>query len=252
MIKLYDLLLEATQGKPKAIFLAGPAGSGKSYISKKIIPSSFTTINVDDTYEELLKKAGIGLKQKDFGVDQNTIAGKLMAQARKDTQDKFNDRITKKQNVVIDSVGAASGPVQKKKEELEALGYECIMIMIYVNPLTSLERNKQRDRSLMPGIVLKSWHGVNANINAYKNIFGDNFHIINNDPNVSNKFSRDQVEPYFKDSNPNAGKKKSPEELAKSNAEKDKMYKEIEAMVKTLPKFDTIDSVKATINNFIK
>ena len=54
MIKLIELLQEIT-GKSKAIFLAGPAGSGKSYITKQILPSNFTTINVDDTYEELLK-----------------------------------------------------------------------------------------------------------------------------------------------------------------------------------------------------
>jgi len=34
--------------------MAGPAGSGKSYISSKLVPSDFKTINVDDTYEELL------------------------------------------------------------------------------------------------------------------------------------------------------------------------------------------------------
>ncbi len=54
MIKLYDLLLEI-QGNPKAIFIAGSAGSGKSYLSKQLIPSSFVKINVDDTYEESLK-----------------------------------------------------------------------------------------------------------------------------------------------------------------------------------------------------
>ena len=37
MIKLFDLLKEITE-KPKAIFLAGPAGSGKSYTIKKLLP----------------------------------------------------------------------------------------------------------------------------------------------------------------------------------------------------------------------
>ena len=50
MIKLMDLLLEVS-ARPKAIFLAGPAGSGKTYISKQLIPSNLTVINVDDTYE---------------------------------------------------------------------------------------------------------------------------------------------------------------------------------------------------------
>jgi len=40
--------------KPKAIFLAGPAGSGKSYMNRLLIPQNFQTINSDDTYEELL------------------------------------------------------------------------------------------------------------------------------------------------------------------------------------------------------
>ena len=52
MIGLISLLKEI-QGKPKAIFMAGPAGSGKSYISSKLVPSDFQTINVDDTYEDL-------------------------------------------------------------------------------------------------------------------------------------------------------------------------------------------------------
>jgi hypothetical protein len=42
------------------------------------------------------------------------------------------------------------------------------MLMIYVSPLTSLERNQQRDRSLMPGIVLRTWRDVNKNIETYK------------------------------------------------------------------------------------
>lgn len=252
MIKLYDLLLENIQGKPKAIFLAGPAGSGKSYISKKLIPSSFTVINVDDTYEELLKKSGLGLKQKDFNLDQNTQAGKLIAQARKDTQIKLNDKVSKKQNIIIDSVAGSVGPVEKKKKELEDLGYECIMIMVYVSPLTSLERNKQRDRSLLPGIVLKTWHAVNTNIDAFKKLFGDRFFIINNETNKDASFSLDKLQPYLDDSNPNAGKQKSPEEQAKSKQEKEKLNKEIEAMAKKIPDFDSLENVKQKIDQFIK
>ena len=89
MISLVQLLKEV-QSSPKAIFLAGPAGSGKTYTSSKLIPNSFITINSDDTYEELLKASGIGLKQKDFTPDQLSQAGKLQAQARKTTKDKLS------------------------------------------------------------------------------------------------------------------------------------------------------------------
>ena len=53
MVSLVKLLKEI-QSKPKAIFLAGPAGSGKSTFIKNNIPN-LKVINVDDTYEELLK-----------------------------------------------------------------------------------------------------------------------------------------------------------------------------------------------------
>jgi dephospho-CoA kinase len=88
MIKLINILKEIAE-KPKAIFLAGPAGSGKSYTIKQLIqPDQFNVINIDDTYEELLKTAGLGMSQKDFGPEELSQAAKLMAQAQKSTKEK--------------------------------------------------------------------------------------------------------------------------------------------------------------------
>jgi dephospho-CoA kinase len=250
MIKLSTLLKEITS-KPKAIFLAGPAGSGKTYISKQLIPSSLKVINSDDTYEELLKASGIGLKQKDFTPDQLSQAAKLQAQARKTTQDTLAKSIEDKNNIVIDGTGAASNPVLKKKQQLEDLGYETLMVMVYVSPLTSLERNQQRDRSLMPGIVLRTWRDVNKNIDIYRQAFGENFILLNNNPEDANKgFSPELIKPYTQASSA-IGKPKTPEEIAKSRAEKDQLNKEIEVMVKQLPEFDSVDSAKSKIQNFI-
>jgi predicted kinase len=250
MISLVQLLKEV-KGTPKAIFLAGPAGSGKSYISSKLIPNTFTVINSDDTYEELLKASGIGLKQKDFTPDQLSQASKLQAQARKVTQDKLAKSVEDKNNIVIDGTGAASGPVLKKKQQLEDLGYETLMLMIYVSPLTSLERNQQRDRSLMPGIVLRTWRDVNKNIETYKQAFGNNFILLNNNPKDTNReFNADLLEPYIQDSTA-IGKPKTPEDQAKSDADKAQLNKDIESMVNQLPKFDSIDTAKNKINEFV-
>lgn len=250
MIKLSTLLKEIT-GKPKAIFLAGPAGSGKTYISKQLIPSSLKVINSDDTYEELLKASGIGLKQKDFTPDQLSQAAKMQAQARKITQDTLSKSMEDKNDIVIDGTGAASNPVLKKKQQLEDLGYETLMLMVYVSPLTSLERNAQRDRSLMPGIVLRTWRDVNKNIDIYRQAFGKNFILLNNNTEDSNQdFSPELIKPYTQDSAA-VGKPKTPEEMAKSKAEKEALNKDIEVMIKKLPEFDSIDSAKSKIQNFI-
>jgi predicted kinase len=250
MIKLTKLLLEV-MGSPKAIFLAGPAGSGKSYITKQLLPSNFTTINVDDTYEELLKASGLGLKQTDFTSDELSQAAKLMGQAQKATKEKFAQSSSEKQNLIIDGTGGASKPLLKKKQELEDLGYECMMVMLYVSPITSLQRNSERDRSLMPSIVLRTWRDVNQNINVYRQAFGDKFILINNDPKDVNKgFSLELIKPYITSSKA-AGKPKSPEEQAKSEAEKQKLNSDIEALVKELPEFDTLESAKSKINEFV-
>jgi hypothetical protein len=125
------------------------------------------------------------------------------------------------------------------------------MLMIYVSPLTSLERNQKRDRSLMPGIVLRTWRDVNKNIELYKQAFGNDFILLNNNPKDANKeFNADLLEPYVQDSSA-IGKPKSPEEQAKSDADKAKLNKDIESMITQLPEFDTLDTAKNKINEFI-
>jgi len=251
MIKLTSLLLEIVT-KPKAIFIAGAAGSGKGYISKQLLPSSYTIINSDDTYEELLKASGIGLKQKDFTPDQLSQAAKFQSQAKKDTQSKLEKSIESRNNLIIDSTGGSTKVVLNKKKELEDLGYECMMVMVYVSPITSLQRNMQRDRSLMPSIVLRSWRDVNTNIDAYKQAFGDKFILVNNDPKDTNKeFSQELIEPFFKDTKA-VGKPKTAEEEAKSKAERDKLMNDIKGMINKLPEFTSIEQAKTKINNFIK
>ena len=250
MVKLIQLLREVTNS-PKAIFLAGPAGSGKSYISKQLLPTNFTTINIDDTYEELLKASGLGLKQKDFTADQLSQAAKLMGQAQKATKEKLAQTSAEKQNLIIDGTGGASRPLLSKKQELENLGYKCLMLMIYVSPLVSLERNQNRDRSLMPGIILRTWRDVNQNINVYKQEFGDNFILINNDPEGANKTFSPELTKTFFQASAAKGKPKTPEEIAKSKAEREKINADIKNMVENLPEFTTIESAKSKINEFI-
>jgi predicted kinase len=251
MIGLISLLKEI-QGKPKAIFMAGPAGSGKSFISQKLVPSNFNTINVDDTYEELLKSSGIGLKLAKMSPDELKKAGELMGQARKATDAKLQDASKNAKNLLIDSVGGSSKVLLKKKAELEALGYDTFMIMTYVSPITSLERNKQRDRSLLPSIVIRSWRDVNKNIDVYRQAFDNNFVLLNNDPKDANKdFNEDFIYKNYIEPLGQKKKKKTPDEKAKSKAESEQLYSDIKQTLKSQPEFDTVEQAKTKITNFI-
>jgi predicted kinase len=251
MIGLISLLKEI-EGTPKAIFMAGPAGSGKSYISSKLVPSDFTTINVDDTYEELLKSSGIGMKLAQMSPDELKKAGELMGQARKTTDTKYQDALKNAKNLVIDSVGGSSKTLLKKKQQLEDLGYTTFMIMTYVSPITSLERNMKRDRSLLPSIVLRSWRDVNKNIDTYKQAFGGDFTLVNLDPDDANKnFDEEFIYQTFIKPLGQVGKEKSPEEIAKSKAETEQIYSDIKQTLNTQPEFDTLEQSQQKITNFI-
>jgi len=251
MIKLLDLLKEA-QGKPKAIFLAGPAGSGKTFTSAQLIPKTLTVINVDDTYEELLKAAGLGMKIADFNQDQLSQAAKLMGQAQKATKEKYAELSGAKKDIIIDGTGAASKPLLKKKQELEALGYDTMMVMIWVSPYTSLERNASRDRALAPAIVVKTWAGVNANIDNYKQAFGDKFVLINNDPTGKAEYDPAVARERFFKTVKGSGKVYTPDEKVKRDKEILDLNTAIQALVKRTPEFTSMEDAKSKINTFLK
>jgi hypothetical protein len=184
--------------------------------------------------------------------DELKKAGELMGQARKTTDVKYKDTLKDAKNILIDSVGGSSKTLLKKKQELEDLGYETAMIMTYVSPITSLERNMKRDRSLLPSIVIRSWRDVNKNIDTYRQAFGDNFILLNLDPEDAKKgFDEEYIFKTFIKPLGQVGKEKSPEELAKSEKEKQQIYSDIKSAIQSQPKFDTEEQAKTKITNFI-
>jgi predicted kinase len=231
--------------------MAGPAGSGKTFVSAQLIPKNLTVINVDDTYEELLKAAGLGMKIADFDQDQLSQAGKLMGQAQKATKEKYAQLSAEKKDIIIDGTGAASKPLLKKKAELEELGYDTMMVMIWVSPYTSLARNASRDRALAPSIVLKTWAGVNANIDTYAQAFGDKFALINNDPEGKLEFDPAYAKKTFFQTVKGSGKVYTPDERAKRDQEILDLNTAIQTLVKRTPEFTSIGDAKSKINTFL-
>jgi dephospho-CoA kinase len=249
MISLVQLLKEIQSG-PKAIFMAGPAGAGKTFILNKLGIKGFTIINVDEDFETFLKQE---LGKEDFASmspEELSVAAKLMGKARTTTREKETQAVTSLQNIVIDGTGAASKPILKKKQELESLGYETFMVLIYVSPMTSLKRNAERGRSLPTTAVLKSWQGLVSNIDTYKQVFEDNIVIINNDPpdyEVDLSFDPERIQKMFPMPQ---GKPKTPEELEKSKAKKEKTNQEIKTLLNIERMFDDFETAKQKVNKF--
>ena len=248
MISLIRLLKEV-QEQPKAILMAGPAGAGKSYTLNQLGLQNFTTINVDDDFEALLQKE---LGKSDFASmspEELSTAAKMMGKARATTREKELLATTNLNNIVVDGTGASYKVVAKKKEELEKMGYQVFMLLIYVSPMTSLKRNAERSRSLPTSAVLKSWGSVVNNIGAYKQLFGNNIAVINNDPSdVDKSFNPEEIQKLFPMPK---GREKTPEEIVKIKAEREATNKQIQSLLQQEPEFDTLDTAKAKVNEFV-
>lgn len=249
MISLVQLLKEV-QDQPKAILMAGPAGAGKTYILNQLGLQNFTTINVDEDFEALLQKE---LGKSDFSSmspEELSIAAKMMGKARATTREKEMLATTSLNNIVVDGTGASYKVIAKKKEELENIGYDVFMVLIYVSPMTSLIRNAERGRSLPTSAVLKSWSGVVNNITSYRQLFGNNIVVINNDPsNADKSFDSESIQQLFPQPK---GKPKSPEELEKSKLEKETVNKQIQSLLQSTPEFDNLDKAKLKVNEFTR
>ena len=224
-MKLIEALLSEASGRPKAIFMAGPAGAGKSTILKKLNLEGFNVINVDDTYEELLKQEfGDDIDFSKMSPEQLSQAAKFMGTARKATKEKESTAIENLASIIIDGTGAASKPLLKKKASLEEIGYT-FMIALYVSPMTSLKRNADRGRSLPTPAVLNSWAGLTKNLEEYMTVFGNNIAIVDNDPEDADKtYDKETVMKMFPSPK---GKPKTPEEQEKSKQKKEELNQQI-------------------------
>lgn len=181
----------------KAVFLAGGAGSGKSFITSKVFgydgrtavsPMGVKILNSDFFFERFLKKSGLP-----FVIDladEETYAKQSIERAR--AKDKvelqkalFLDGMLP---IIIDGTGRDVDKILLTKQELEDFGYDCSMIFVNTSLEVALERNANRDRKVDPSIATKMWYKVQNNIGIFQREFeNNNFYIIDNSEILSDK-----------------------------------------------------------------
>jgi len=237
-VKLYDILQEI-QGKPKAIILAGAPGAGKGYILRGLDLGGLKIMNVDDQYIANLKQSNVSLDLKNSTPEERSKGAVAMASAVKDFKQDVASTIEGKESFILDGTGASYKTTVKLKDELEAAGYEVFMLYVYTDLERSLKQNQNRyektdgqDRSLAPGIVMKTWKEVTQNFKPYKDLFGSNFTSVANtleDQEISSL--ENIINIYLTPFDPKGTKPKTPKEQARSDARKAKDAEEIKAML---------------------
>lgn len=164
MIKLTDLLKEV-QNKPKAIIMAGGASVGKSTILKTIESQlkGFENLNADKYVED-----------KD-----SPMFGNLSAASTQIRKRDLPSAIEAKRNLIYDTTASNLSTLQPTLDMLNEGGYDIMMIMVYAHPIVSFLRNYKRERKVPAAGVLGTWGNVYNLLDEYKNIFGDNFILVN-------------------------------------------------------------------------
>ena len=163
----------------KAVFLAGGPGSGKSFVVGQTALTSFglKLVNSDDTFEHLLKKAGLEATPKDIFSDKGqAIRGKAKAITGNKQVGYMNGRL----GLVIDGTGKDFGKIQRQATALKKLGYEVAMIFVNTDLDTAQSRNQKRERTLPEKQVETMWKDVQKNIGKFQNMFDNNFHVVDN------------------------------------------------------------------------
>ena len=162
MIKLSEILLEATAG-PKAVIMAGGAGSGKTYLLNQLGLDSLLNLNpdkyVEDPDHQYYNKLGPAANQ----------VAKDAAQAAEE-----------KTSFVWDTT-ASGAKFEKQLDDLLAKKYKVYMVMVYAHPMISYISNFQRGRNIPASSVFTTWRNAYQKIEDFRRKLKGNFSIFVND-----------------------------------------------------------------------
>ena len=166
MIKLSNLILEATAG-PKAVVMAGGAGAGKSYLLNQLNLDSLHLVNPDKYIEDPDHPAYGKLTPGTIAADKEAA-----------------ELISNRQSFVWDTTLANP----KKVKEMLASKYKVYIVMVYTHPMQAFISNFQRERNVPASAVFSTWRNVYQLIDDYIKMTKGNFSLF---VNIRKEFEND-------------------------------------------------------------
>ena len=136
----------------KAIYILGPAGAGKSYVSKNMlgIPmKQFFNTNSDEIVEDVFQRFGMSarfLSKGDVAAKQQ--AGRQIAQTA--ATRRGSQWISRGYPLVFDTTGEDANKIIGRMENLREMGYQIGIFLVNVPTEVSVERDLKRCRSVDP------------------------------------------------------------------------------------------------------
>ena len=205
----------------KVIFFAGGPGSGKSYVANELglISRGLKVLNSDDAFEYLMRKRDLSFEMPPEEQPQRDVARQRAKDITNKKQDIYLDG---RLGLIIDGTAKDVNKMAKLKVELEAIGYQAMMVFVNTSLKTALQRNLLRDRKVPTDIVVQSHKQVQQNKNSLADVFAPNFVEVANDENPDFNTPLKQIDKFLKSPiTPQARDWVSKAQLQKSVAQED-------------------------------
>jgi adenylate kinase family enzyme len=167
----------------KAIAMIGPMGAGKSTIARQLVGGSgLRSLNLDNFNELLIKQGKVA--GGNLTPDQLERSWQL-------TQAQKGNWVAERLGLLIDGSGRNVEGLVKPLTELEALGYNTMVILVNVSLDTSLQRQQARaaqqtaqygtGRNVPLDLAKSSYEQIQQNIPKLQQLYGNRLLIINNE-----------------------------------------------------------------------
>lgn len=168
------------QGTFKVIFMAGGTGNGKDFVMKKSLGGlPLTEINSDHAFAHLMRKKGLDLKMPDEELEEREP---LRQTAKKMTASRIKMLFDGRHGLIINGTADDLDKIKLMKDEFEKQGYDSAMVFVHsaneVSKARNIARGAAGDRMVPEPIRQEKWKGSVDNMDHYKKLFGDNFHLV--------------------------------------------------------------------------
>lgn len=168
------------QGTHKIVFMAGGTGNGKDFVMKKALGGlPLTEINSDHAFSHLMRKKGLDLKMPDEEIDEREPLRKA---AKNMTASRLKMLFDGRHGLIINGTGDDADKIKLMKDEFEKQGYDTSMVFVHsaneVSKARNIARGLKGDREVPEEIRQEKWKGSVKNMDHYKKLFGDQFHLV--------------------------------------------------------------------------
>ena len=175
-------------------------GETSIFANASFLPGGMKYVNSDRLFVQALEKAGIspGDLEQIYKDDPERYKRQITGAPDPDRPDDppsirtvAKTRLQKlkapyeveRLGLLVDGTGKSRKKITGQKERAEAKGYDTYMIFVDTTLEVAKERNQKRSRTLPeegPDGLIAMWEACQVNLEYYKQLFGKNFALVNN------------------------------------------------------------------------